>query len=180
MNTNHTLRALRESRNLSLEEVAKEAKISFRTVLRAEQGYPLQPGSRQQLCAFFGKTSEELGLVPQRQRARSDAFAGNCFLKVGEPAKALERLTTINLELLADNRHASAFYDIASAHAAMGELDVTQTYAFRSINKALATDRLYIVPRCITLAQGIQERDPHEPHAAAILEYAHIALHENP
>src|SRR2546422_2802329 len=43
-------------------------------------------------------------------------------LKVGEPAKALERLTTINLELLADNRHASAFYDIASAHAAMGEL----------------------------------------------------------
>src|SRR5260370_42647053 len=73
MNINHTLRALRESRNLSIEEVAKEAKVSFRTVLRAEQGYPLHPGSRQQLCAFFGKTSEELGLVPQHQRARSDA-----------------------------------------------------------------------------------------------------------
>ncbi len=449
MNINHTLRALRESRNLSLEEVAEEARVSFRTVLRAEQGYPLNPGSRQRLCAFFGKTSEELGLVPQRRRVRSaasqepqreretssldtsqvamrgmlaamqnlenegvdmnrsrrfflqvlgtagvalvtapqelldlptpiytserghmrevsastieqlasitqqyrslqraglaiedglrshialiqhalentvndtyrrdlwriqaqsqllarhsitnkrelgrartwneaaiasahysgdalllaaalghlahlsltwlhdpiaarqligqaqeqsrghavrgwfamvtaaiaamegnrdeceasiakateivqgmpatgeyadlyytdfnivgvDAFAGNCLLKVGESMKALERLTSLNLELLADNRHASACYDIASAYAAVGELEATQAYAFRSIDKALATDRLYIVPRLITLAQGIQGRDPHEPHAAAILDYVHMALHENP
>ncbi len=41
--------------------------------------------------------------------------------------------------------------DIASVYAAMGELEATQAYAFRSIDKALATDRLYIVPRLITL-----------------------------
>lgn len=109
-----------------------------------------------------------------------DAFAGNCLLKVGESTKALERLTSLNLELLADNRHASAFHDIASAYAATGELEATQAYAFRSIDKALATDRLYIIPRLMTPAQGIQGRDPHESHAAAILEYAHMALHENP
>src|SRR5690348_12516724 len=73
MNPNHTLRALRQSLNLSMEEVAEEAKVSFRTVLRAEQGYPLNPGSRRRLSKFYGMTSEELGLVPQRQSARSGA-----------------------------------------------------------------------------------------------------------
>jgi transcriptional regulator with XRE-family HTH domain len=446
MNPNHTLRALRQSLNLSMEEVAEEAKVSFRTVLRAEQGYPLNPGSRRRLSKFYGKTSEELGLVPQRQSARSgasqqrhlepvpgnlgalqttargmlgamqsleqegidmngsrrfflqmlgaagvalvaapkevlhftarnrqgqitdvststienltsmtqhyrslqragfaaeeglrshlsliqhalehtindnyrrelwriqaqsqllarhsitkkrelgrartwnesaiasaqysgdafllgaalghlghlyltwqhdpvfarqligqarehtkghpvsgwfaivgaaiaamegnkdecrasianateivhglpatdectdlyytdfnivgvEAFVGNCLLKVGEPKKALERLTSINLDVLADNRHASAFYDIACAYAAMGELEATEAYAFRSIDKALATDRLYIIPRFITLARGIQEREPHESHAASIISYAQAALHENP
>ncbi len=109
-----------------------------------------------------------------------NAFAGNCLLKVGKPSLALERLTSINLDALAGNRHASACYDIACAYAQTGELEATQAYAFRSIDKALATDRLYIIPRLITLAQGMQGRDPHESHAAAILEYAHMALHENP
>ena len=109
-----------------------------------------------------------------------DAFAGNCLLKVGKPSLALERLNSINLDALAGNRHASAYYDMASAYAQTGELEAMQTYAFRSIDKALSTDRLYIIPRCITLAQGIQARDPGESHAAAILEYTHIALHENP
>src|SRR5258706_5258615 len=71
MNVNHTLRALRESLDLSMEEVAEEAKVSFRTVLRAEQGYPLNPGSRRRLSKFYGKSSEELGLVPQRRQKRS-------------------------------------------------------------------------------------------------------------
>lgn len=94
--------------------------------------------------------------------------------------KALERLTSLKLELLADKRHTSSFHDIASAYAAIGEMEATQAYAFQSINKALATHRLYIIPRLITLAQDIQRKDLHETHAAAILEYAHLALHENP
>ena len=109
-----------------------------------------------------------------------DAFAGNCLLKVGMPSLALERLTSIHLDALAGNRHASAYYDMASAYAQLGELEAMQTYAFRSIDKALSTDRLYIIPRCITLARGIQARGPGESHAAAILEYAHIVLHGNP
>src|SRR5713226_6395196 len=73
MDANYTLRALRESLDLSMEEVAEEAKVSFRTVLRAEQGYPLNPGSRRRLAKFYGKSSEELSLMPQRQRKRSAA-----------------------------------------------------------------------------------------------------------
>lgn len=72
MGTNDALRTLRESLNLSIQGVAEGAKVSFRTVLRAEQGYPLNPGSRQQLCTFYGKTAAELGLMPQRRRVRGD------------------------------------------------------------------------------------------------------------
>ena len=46
----------------------------------------------------------------------------------------------------------------------------------QSIAQALATPRLNILPRFITLAQKIQEKDHHESHAAAIAEYAQYAL----
>jgi transcriptional regulator with XRE-family HTH domain len=108
----------------------------------------------------------------------TDAFAGNCLLKVGEPTRALERLTSMNLEALAENRHASAFYDISCAHAATGELEAMEVYAFRSIDKALTTHRFYILPRFVTLAQKIQAKDHHESHAAAVAAYAHVALHQ--
>jgi transcriptional regulator with XRE-family HTH domain len=69
MNTNDTLRLLRELLNLSIQEVADATGLSFRTVLRAEQGAALNPESRRRLCQFYGKTSEELGLVPRRRQA---------------------------------------------------------------------------------------------------------------
>lgn len=67
MSVNSNLRLLREQLDLSIQDVADAAGISFRTVLRAEQGMPLNPESRRQLCRFFGKSSEELGLVPRRR-----------------------------------------------------------------------------------------------------------------
>lgn len=105
-----------------------------------------------------------------------DAFVGNCLLKVGEPVKALERLTSMDVARLADHRQAAALHDIACAYAAHNEREAMQVYAFRSIQKALSTDRLYIIPRFLTLSSTIQKRDPHEPHAAAIAEYARFAL----
>lgn len=107
------------------------------------------------------------------------AFSGNCFLKVGEPIKALQYLTHLNIDHVANNRQASALYDISTAYTKIRELEAAQAYAFRSIDKAITTDRLYIVPRFIPLAQKIQDKDPHEPHATAILEYAQAALHTN-
>ena len=105
-----------------------------------------------------------------------DAFAGNCLLSIGEPTEAYKRLTTMDLQALSENRHASAFYDLSRAYAAAGELEAMQAYAFQSIEKALATNRLYIVPRFLTLAQQIQHKDPHESHATAVSEYARVAL----
>jgi transcriptional regulator with XRE-family HTH domain len=66
---NGTMRLLREHLNLSIQEVADATGLSFRTILRAEQGAPLKPESRRRLCRFYGKTSEELSLVPRSRNA---------------------------------------------------------------------------------------------------------------
>jgi len=68
---NSTLRLLREHINLSMQEVADATGLSFRTILRAEQGSSLNPESRRLLCQFYGKTPEELGLVPRRRRGEN-------------------------------------------------------------------------------------------------------------
>jgi transcriptional regulator with XRE-family HTH domain len=81
MHINDTLRTLREYLNLSIQEVAEGAKLSFRTVLRAEKGNPLSPGSRQRLCKFYGKTSEELGLVPQHRREQEQNSNDVCTVQ---------------------------------------------------------------------------------------------------
>jgi transcriptional regulator with XRE-family HTH domain len=76
MNTDCTMRLLRERLNLSIQDVADAVGLSFRTVLRAEQGVPLNPESRRRLCLFYGKTSQELGLVSRRQR-KDDELASH-------------------------------------------------------------------------------------------------------
>ena len=68
---NSTMRLLREHLNLSIQEVADTTGLSFRTILRAEQGASLNPESRRRLCQFYDKTSEELGLVP---RSRNETY----------------------------------------------------------------------------------------------------------
>jgi transcriptional regulator with XRE-family HTH domain len=64
------LRLLRERLNFTIEEVSDATGLSFRTILRAEQGSALNPESRRRLCQFYGKTSEELGLVPRRRKRK--------------------------------------------------------------------------------------------------------------
>jgi transcriptional regulator with XRE-family HTH domain len=60
--SDHPLRAMRESLNLSIDDLAEVTGVSARTILRAEQGHGLYPGSRRQLCAYLQKSPEELGL----------------------------------------------------------------------------------------------------------------------
>jgi hypothetical protein len=74
------------------------------------------------------------------------------------------------------NRHATTFADIARAYAAAGELDAAQVYALQAIDSAVATGHLYVVPDLLALANELRLRDPREPHAAAIVEYAQVAL----
>ena len=78
MYMNGTMRQLREHLNLSIQEVADATGLSFRTVLRAEQGEALNPKSRRRLCKFYGKTPEELGLVPRRRRGETAPPSNNC------------------------------------------------------------------------------------------------------
>jgi hypothetical protein len=106
----------------------------------------------------------------------TDAFAGNCLLKINRPKQALARLTTMSLDTLSANRHASAFYDTACAYRQLGDLEAMQSYAFSATDKAVATNRHYLIPRLIRLGREIQEKDPKEAHAATIIEYAYAVL----
>jgi tetratricopeptide (TPR) repeat protein/DNA-binding XRE family transcriptional regulator len=61
-NNDHPLRQLRERLNFSIDDLAEASGVSARTILRAEQGHGLYPGSRRQLCDYLQKSPEELGL----------------------------------------------------------------------------------------------------------------------
>jgi len=81
---NWTLRLLREHLNFSIQEVAEATGLSFRTVLRAEQGAPLNPESRRRLCLFYGKTPEELGLLPRRKRGETAPPVNNYMVALAD------------------------------------------------------------------------------------------------
>lgn len=106
-----------------------------------------------------------------------NVFAGNSLLTVGESHKAYQWLTQAKIEDLSPNRHASAYYDIARAYAVSDQLEAAQAYAFKSIDRAIATDNFYIIPRFARLAETIQRKYPGDPHASTIVEYALNALH---
>lgn len=57
----------REQRGWSQARVAEELNVSTRTIVRWEQGLLPYPHCREQLCALYGKTAQELGLVPETE-----------------------------------------------------------------------------------------------------------------
>nr|BBH87658.1 hypothetical protein KTC_24090 [Thermosporothrix sp. COM3] len=59
----HPLRILRNQHNLTIEQLANEARVGAATIWRAEHQYPINAESRRRLCSYFGKTSRELGLI---------------------------------------------------------------------------------------------------------------------
>jgi transcriptional regulator with XRE-family HTH domain len=64
-NSDHPLRQLRERLNLSIDDLAEVTGVSARTILRAEQGHVLQPGSRRLLSSYLGMPADDLGLRPR-------------------------------------------------------------------------------------------------------------------
>ena len=106
-------------------------------------------------------------------------FTVNCWLVIGNAAKAYGHLVEMNLEDLADNRRASAYCDAARASAMMGEFEMAQQLALQAIDKASLTRQYYVIPRCMMVAQTIHQKAPDKPYAAAIAEYAHLILQQS-
>ena len=63
----HPLRLARCQHNLTINQLAEEARVGASTIWRAEHFYPISAESRRRLCAFFDLTSQELGLVSDRR-----------------------------------------------------------------------------------------------------------------
>jgi len=70
MNRN-LLKTQRRQLGYSQAELAKELRVSAKTLRRWERGRAVPyPCYREQLCAFFGKTAQELGLPERRKRSK--------------------------------------------------------------------------------------------------------------
>jgi transcriptional regulator with XRE-family HTH domain len=67
----HPLTVAREARNLSQAQLAEEVKLGPRTIWAAEHQRPISAHSRRQLCRYFKKTAQELGLVSAESAARA-------------------------------------------------------------------------------------------------------------
>ncbi len=104
------------------------------------------------------------------------AFAGNSLITVGAYREAHGMLTSMDLGQLAHNRHASAFYDVSRAYLQEGEFEAAKVYAFQAIDSAVATNRLYIVPRFLTVCTDVRAADRKNPYLHEIAEYAQHVL----
>ena len=85
----HPLRARREARNFTRERLALEAGVGASTIKRAERGETISPYSRQQLCAYFGCSAEELGLLPVDLEQNDTPLVSGDMLSIQEMAHVL-------------------------------------------------------------------------------------------
>jgi tetratricopeptide (TPR) repeat protein/transcriptional regulator with XRE-family HTH domain len=70
----HPLRTVRRQQNLTIEQLAQNARVGASTIWRAEHGYPINAETRRRLCAYFDMTSRELGLVgPEEISPQTDS-----------------------------------------------------------------------------------------------------------
>jgi hypothetical protein len=105
----HPLRLAIDARNLTLERAAGEIKVSVTTLKRALGGKPIGAESRRLICAYFGRSSEELRLI----EASSPGLSGTVL-----PENYRERLTETvmvkNAHLLEEGDRCFSFGKIAT------------------------------------------------------------------
>ena len=81
----HPLRVERCRRNMTQAELAEAVKVGVTTIWRAEKDYPVSAASRQRLCAYFGLTSQELGLTRKgkvKQNATSSCITSTSSISL--------------------------------------------------------------------------------------------------
>jgi transcriptional regulator with XRE-family HTH domain len=71
----HPLWLERNKRNLTQRMLADFAQVGEATIQRAERGEGVSIYVRQQLCEFFGKSAQELGLAFARKKGQSKKAA---------------------------------------------------------------------------------------------------------
>ncbi len=64
----HPLAATRKEQNLTQKQLAELAKVGAITIWRAEQNIAINAASRRRLCKYFGKTSQDLGLLSAQHK----------------------------------------------------------------------------------------------------------------
>ncbi|GCE14846.1 helix-turn-helix domain-containing protein [Tengunoibacter tsumagoiensis] len=95
----HPLRVARCQHNLTTARLADEAKVGASTIWRAEHNYVINAESRRRLCAYFGKSSHELGLLHPDLSSPQMDHETSIEIQSNKPAQtALTELATDQLD----------------------------------------------------------------------------------
>jgi transcriptional regulator with XRE-family HTH domain len=96
----HPLRIARCQHNLTIVELAEEAKVGASTIWRAEHDYSINAESRRRLCTYFDMAPDELGLLGHSKQGLTferHAPAHYAFEQVCPPVYVTEKAPVVQL-----------------------------------------------------------------------------------
>jgi hypothetical protein len=108
----HPLRIARCQHNLTIVELAEEAKVGASTIWRAEHYYSINAESRRRLCAFFAMAPQELGLLGRAkqvstfERTHAKVYP---FIEPCTPIYVAEKVPVAQLLALSEGTDAPQF-----------------------------------------------------------------------
>ena len=179
----HPLRELRERFDLSMDDLANESGVSARTIMRAEQGKRVYPGSRRLLREYFtgvlGRpvSSVELGLIDDTEAHRIVEETED--MKRRNLLKGLLTAVALPVEIDIDR--------LASVFAHPASLDTDSLKALESVvqscwhmsneSRVAEVERIIPVylPQIVTLAH---QPTKHQRKAAHLASQAYILTAE--
>lgn len=126
----HPLRAVRQQRNLTIEQLAEGANVGASTIWRAEHGHAINAESRRRLCAYLGSTSQALGLVGYELPLTSTLSADRDLVPMSAKPGVLTERDLLVEELKASVSHVwQLFHTLPPAYvavAARAQLTIVQ------------------------------------------------------
>ncbi len=146
----HPLRIERCQHNLTIVELAEEAKVGASTIWRAEHHYSINAESRRRLCTFFDMSPQELGLLghaKQNLTFEQEHLAQYSFVEPCPPIYVAEKVSVAQLLMLSEGTDARQFFTQRERQDTNSVLEMNGLAALLDTNWKLDTllDTLRIV-----------------------------------
>jgi transcriptional regulator with XRE-family HTH domain len=96
----HPLRIVRLQRNLTIIDLAEEAKVGASTIWRAEHDYSINAESRRRLCSYLNMPPEDLGLLNHKKQNftfEQESPTPRAFEDIFPPVYVTEKMPGIQL-----------------------------------------------------------------------------------
>jgi hypothetical protein len=151
----HPLRIARCQHNLTIVELAEEAKVGASTIWRAEHHYSINAESRRRLCTFFDMAPQELGLLGHMkqdhtfEQKRSKAYP---FIEPCTPVYVAEKVPVAQLLTPSEGTDARQFFTQREQSGTVSVLEVNGLAALLDTHWTLDT----MLDALCTVFQGLQ------------------------
>lgn len=96
----HPLRIVRLQHNLTIVDLAEEAKVGASTIWRAEHDYSINAESRRRLCSYFNMSPEDLGLLNHKRQNftfEQESPTPYAFEDIFPPVYVTEKMPVVQL-----------------------------------------------------------------------------------